>query len=176
VSVYDDMAGTYAEHASDSAYDARYDRPAVFELVGDVAGRRVLDAGCGPGLYSEELVARGADLVAIDASAEMVKLAEKRIGSRAQVMRADLNEPLPFASAEFDLIVCALVIHHVHDRNVCFREFLRLLKPGGRAIVSTQHRLPTGFARAGRTSRRAKRKTSGIAARRSSPSASGASR
>lgn len=111
----------------------------MFELVGDVAGRRVLDAGCGPGLYSEELLARGADLVAIDASAEMVKLAEKRIGSRAQVMRADLNEPLPFASAEFDLIVCALVIHHVHDRNVCFREFLRLLKPGGRAIVSTQH-------------------------------------
>ena len=139
MSVYDDMASTYAEHAADSAYNAHYDRPAVLELVGDVAGKRVLDAGCGPGLYSEELLARGADLVSIDASAEMVALAEERIGSRAHVMRADLNEPLPFASAEFDLIVCALVIHYVNDRDACFREFFRVLKPGGRAIVSTQH-------------------------------------
>lgn len=136
---YDDMASNYEEHAGDSAYNAHYDRPATLKLVGDVAGKRVLDAGCGPGLYSEELLARGADLVAVDASAKMVELAEKRLGARARVLKADLNEPLPFASAEFDLVVCALVIHHVDDRESCFREFFRLLKPGGRAVVSTQH-------------------------------------
>ena len=139
MSVYDDMARTYAVHAGDSAYNAHYDRPAVLELVGNVAGKRVVDAGCGPGLYAEELLARGADLVALDASAEMVAIARERLGSRAHVLHANLNDPLPFAADEFDLIVSALVIHHVDDRPACFREFFRALKPGGRAVVSTQH-------------------------------------
>jgi SAM-dependent methyltransferase len=136
---YDEMASTYEEHARDSAYNAHYDRPAVLALVGDLKGRRVLDAGCGPGLYSEELVARGAEVVALDASAKMVELAARRLGAKAEVVRADLNEPLPFPAAAFDLVVSALVIHHVDDRDACFREFFRVLKPGGRAVVSTQH-------------------------------------
>jgi SAM-dependent methyltransferase len=139
VSVYDDMAGTYAEHAADSAYNAHYDRPAVLELVGDVAGKRILDAGCGPGLYAEELLARGAELVGIDASAAMVELARARLGDRARVLQADLGERLPFADASFDLVVCALVIHHVDDREACLREFFRVLEPAGRAVISTQH-------------------------------------
>jgi 2-polyprenyl-3-methyl-5-hydroxy-6-metoxy-1,4-benzoquinol methylase len=136
---YDDTAITFERHAADGAYNAHYDRPAVLELVGDVSGQRVLDAGCGPGLYSEELLARGADLVAVDASAAMVELARTRLGARAQVVRADLNEPLPFANSEFDLIVCALVIHHIDDREACLREFFRTLRPGGRVVLSTQH-------------------------------------
>jgi SAM-dependent methyltransferase len=139
VSVYDDMAGTYAEHAADSAYNAHYDRPAVLALVGDVAGKRVLDAGCGPGLYAQELLARGADLVGVDASAAMVDLARTRLGDRARVLQADLGEPLPFPDASFDLVVCALVIHHLDDRGACLGEFFRVLAPGGRAVVSTQH-------------------------------------
>jgi 2-polyprenyl-3-methyl-5-hydroxy-6-metoxy-1,4-benzoquinol methylase len=58
---YDVMASSYEQHAADSPYNAHYDRPAVLELAGDVAGMRVLDAGCGPGLYSEQLLARGAN-------------------------------------------------------------------------------------------------------------------
>src|SRR3954454_7131978 len=103
------MATVYEEHASDSAYNAHYDRPAVLALIGDVDGRRVLDAGCGPGLYAEELVARGADVVAVDGAEAMVELAEKRLGAQATVLRADLNEALPFADDEFDLVVCPLV-------------------------------------------------------------------
>ena len=136
---YDEMAGTYEAHAADSPYNAHYDRPAVLELVGEVAGRRVLDAGCGPGLYSEELIARGADLVALDGSAAMVELARKRLGPRTKVLRVDLADPLPFADSEFELIVCALVIHHVDDREACLREFFRVLGPGGHVVLSTQH-------------------------------------
>jgi ubiquinone/menaquinone biosynthesis C-methylase UbiE len=139
VSDYDEMASTYAEQAADSAYNAHYDRPAMLELVGDVAGLRVLDAGCGPGLYAEELLARGADLVAVDGSVAMVELARQRVGARAEVVHADLNEPLPFHSSEFDLVVCALVIHHLADRAACLREFFRVLRPGGHVAISTQH-------------------------------------
>src|SRR5690348_3951070 len=109
---YDQMATVYEADASDNAYNAHYDRPAVLELLGDVANKRVLDAGCGPGLYAEELLARGAEVVAVDASEPMVELARRRVRGEATVMRADLNEPLPFADDEFDVIVCPLVIHY----------------------------------------------------------------
>lgn len=133
------MAGTYARHAADSPYNAHYDRPAVLELVGDVAGLRVLDAGCGPGLYADELLARGAEVIAVDGSASMVELTRERLGARAHVLHADLSEPLPFAPSEFDLVVCALVVHHLDDRETCLREFFRVLRPGGHAVLSTQH-------------------------------------
>lgn len=136
---YDPMASAFAEHAADGPYNAHYDRPAVLELVGDIAGKRVLDAGCGPGIYSEELLAQGADLAAVDGSAAMVELARARLGARVQVLHADLAEALPFAESEFDLIVCALVIHHLDDRRACLQEFFRVLRPGGHVVISTQH-------------------------------------
>jgi SAM-dependent methyltransferase len=136
---YDEMAPVYEAHASDSPYNAHYDRPAVLALVGEVEGRRVLDAGSGPGLYAEELLARGADVVAVDGSERMVELAQRRLGSRAVVVHADLSEPLPFADNEFDVVVCPLVIHHLPDRAAALREFFRVLSPGGRVVLSTQH-------------------------------------
>lgn len=138
-SPYDELAATYAVHAADSPYNAHYDRPAVLALAGEVAGLRVLDAGCGPGLYAEELLARGAVVTAVDESEPMLELARARLGERATVLRADLNGPLPFADGSFDLVVSALVIHHVADRAAAFRELHRVLVPGGAAVVSTQH-------------------------------------
>jgi SAM-dependent methyltransferase len=77
--------------------------------------------------------------VALDDSSAMVELARQRLGTRAPVVQADLAEPLPFAASEFDLILCALVIHHLDDREACLREFFRVLRPGGHVVVSTQH-------------------------------------
>ena len=136
---YDEMAPVYAAHAAESAYNAHYDRPAVLELAGEVAGLRVLDAGCGPGLYAEVLLARGAEVVAVDVSRAMVELASRRLGERATVLEADLNEPLPLRAGDFDLVLCPLVIHHVDDRAATLAEFFRVLRPGGHVVLSTQH-------------------------------------
>ncbi len=108
---YDEMASTFEAHALDGPYNAHYDRPAVLALVGHVRGRRVLDAGCGPGLYAQELVARGAEVVGVDRSEAMLSLARERLGEVARLLPADLDEPLPFADGCFDLVVCALAIH-----------------------------------------------------------------
>lgn len=136
---YEEMAATFDEHARDSAYNAHYERPAMLELVGDVVGLRVLDAGCGPGHYAEELLARGADVVAVDGAAAMVELARARLGDRAEVRHVDLNGPLPFADDTFDLVLCALVIHHLDDREAFLRELFRVLRRGGHVVLSTQH-------------------------------------
>jgi SAM-dependent methyltransferase len=136
---YDRMGLSFQQHAADSAYNAHYDRPAVLAALGPVTGRRVLDAACGPGLYLNELLERGAEVTAFDASAVMVSLARQRTAGRVQIDQAALGEPLPYADAAFDLVVCALAIHYASDRTAAFAEFCRVLRPGGAAVVSTQH-------------------------------------
>jgi ubiquinone/menaquinone biosynthesis C-methylase UbiE len=138
-SAYDTMGDVYAEHAADSAYNAHYDRPAVLAALGSVAGRQVLDAACGPGIYAAELLALGAEVTAFDASPVMVELAREHTGDRVPVDRAVLGEPLPYPAGAFDLVVCALAIHYADDRAAAFAEFFRVLRPGGAAVVSTQH-------------------------------------
>ena len=80
---------------------AYYERPAMLRLAGDVAGRRILDAGCGSGLLSAALRAEGAVVTGFDVSAAMVDLARRRLGDDADLHVADLSAPLPFADAEF---------------------------------------------------------------------------
>lgn len=137
---YDAFAVDFERHAQVSAYNAYYDRPALLELLGDVAGKRVLDAGCGPGLYAAELVRRGARVTGFDESAEMVRLARARLGVRAEIRTGTLAEPLGWLADEsHDLALLALVLHHLDDRVTALRELHRVLRPGGRLVLSTSH-------------------------------------
>ena len=137
---YNEYAAEFADRAALSVFNALYDRPAVLEVAGDVADLHVLDLGCGPGLYAEELTTRGARVLGVDSSSRMVQLAQERLGSTAQFKVHDLNEELYWlADASFDLAIMALVIHHLVDRNRVLREAHRVLRPRGRLVVSTHH-------------------------------------
>lgn len=138
---YDDpaMAAAFEECAIDGAYNAHYDRPAVLELVGDVAGKRVLDACCGPGLYAAELRDRGGEVSGFDVSLAMLDLARRRLGPGVPLHRAVLGEHLPFDDDHFDVAVCALAIHYADDRRAAFSELFRVLRGGGSLVLSTQH-------------------------------------
>lgn len=138
--MYDDFADSFAVHAEGSAYNAHYDRPAVLGLLGDVAGCRVLDVGCGSGLYAAELTQRGAEVIGFDASARLVQLARQRVGDAADLRVHDLRHPLKWLSDEsIDQAVMALVIHHLDDPVPALREVHRVLGPGGRLVISTVH-------------------------------------
>lgn len=138
--MYERFAEEYAAHVVTSSYNALYDRPAVLELAGPVAGLRVLDAGCGPGLYAQELCTRGAQRVAFDQSPSLVDLARDRLGGAGEVRVHDLSQPLHWAAdSSFDLIVLALVLNYVDDRVAMLREFRRVLVPGGALVTSTTH-------------------------------------
>jgi SAM-dependent methyltransferase len=136
---YEAMGEHFARHAEDSGANAHYDRPAVLRALGNVAGRRVLDAACGPGLYAEVLVRAGADVHGFDASERMVELARQRLGDRIDVRVGRLGDKLPYADDDFHLAVCALAIHYADDRSAAFAELHRVLRPGGALVVSTQH-------------------------------------
>lgn len=100
------MALDYSADNAESATNACYERPGTIDLLPDVNGLRVLDAGCGSGVLTEWLLDHGADVTSIDLSPVMADIALSRVGDRAKVLVADLSRPLSFASdAQFDLVV-----------------------------------------------------------------------
>jgi len=136
---YDGFAEAYSAQNDSGFFNAHYARPEMLRLAGDVSGLRILDAGCGSGPLSAALRAEGAVVTGFDASAAMVDLARWRLGDDADVRVADLGAPLPFADDEFDDVVASLVLHYLEDWAGPLAELRRVLKPGGRLIVSVIH-------------------------------------
>ncbi|POX55135.1 SAM-dependent methyltransferase [Streptomyces sp. Ru71] len=136
---YDSFAEAYAAENENSLVNAYYERPAMLALAGNVAGRRILDAGCGSGPLSAALRDAGAVVTGVDASAAMLALARRRLGDEADLHLADLSDRLPFADGAFDDVVASLVLHYLEDWGPTLNELRRVLRPGGRLIASVDH-------------------------------------
>lgn len=137
---YEQFAHRYAARADTKAHNAYYERPATLSLLPEVGGKRVLDAGCGPGIYAEWLLDHGAEVVALDVTPVFVEITRRRVGDRAEVRCANLEQPLDFAAdASFDLVVCPLVLDYIEDWSPVFGEFHRVLRPGGVLVFSCGH-------------------------------------
>src|SRR4028118_308387 len=91
---YEALAEAFAAAVETKPHNAFYERPATLSLLPDVAGKRILDAGCGPGIYSEWLAKNGAKVVAVDASPKMFELAKRKLGNAVEVRIADLSKQM----------------------------------------------------------------------------------
>jgi SAM-dependent methyltransferase len=136
---YDSFAEAYSAENEASLLNAYYERPAMLALAGDVTGRRILDVGCGSGPLFAALRDRGAMVTGFDKSAGMVELARRRLGDDADLQVADLGSPLPFPDGRFDDVIASLVLHYLEDWGPALAELRRVLKPGGRLLVSVEH-------------------------------------
>jgi SAM-dependent methyltransferase len=137
--LYEAFADEYREHARDGLYNAHYDLPACLGLLGEVGGRLVLDAACGPGLYAAELAARGARVIGFDQSPRMVELCRGQVPA-GEFRVHDLADPISWlADDSVDLALCALAIEYVDDRVAALAELRRVLRPGGALVLSRQH-------------------------------------
>lgn len=136
---YDNFAVDYDEENARSLLNAHYERPAVLNLLGDVNGRQILDAGCGSGPLAVELTARGATVAGFDSSPAMIELARRRLGPTARLTVHDLSQPLPYEDATFDDVAASLVLHYLQDWVAPLSEIRRVLKPGGRLVASVNH-------------------------------------
>lgn len=133
------MAGArLAEHGQTWSADS-YDRHARFvsDLAGDIMGwlapqpgERILDLGCGDGVLTAELVARGADVIGVDASENFVAAARAR-GIDARLMD---GEALTFSS-EFEAVFSNAALHWMTNANAVAAGMARALKPGGRLVA-----------------------------------------
>jgi SAM-dependent methyltransferase len=136
---YDSLAEAYTADTDAGIQNAYYARPAIVDLAGDVAGRRILDAGCGSGPLFTALRDRGAIVTGFDSSTKMVELARRRLGADAALQVADLASPLPFPDGAFDDVIASLVLHYLEDWTAPLTELRRVLRTGGRLIVAVDH-------------------------------------
>jgi len=111
-----------------------------------LAGRSVLDVGCGAGLLTEPLSRMGAAVTGIDAAAENIAAAQVHAGALPIVYRNVAAEDLAREGVTFDLITCLEVIEHVADRPAFFAALRTLLAPGGLFVFSTPNRTPLSYA------------------------------
>lgn len=132
---------------SDTGYDLaapRYDdkedylnsfeQGKVLTYLQDVAGKKVLDVGAGTGRLSVELSRRGAMVTALDVSPEMLKVLAKK--NKYIELAVGDAEYLPFGNNVFDYVVATFLIVHLRDPRKFFDEAYRVLKDGGRLIVT----------------------------------------
>jgi SAM-dependent methyltransferase len=116
--------------------------PAMFKMLGTVEGKRILDLGCGEGYNTRILAERGAKVVGIDASKEMIKLArakeeEEPLGIEYHV--ADAARLSMLEDGSFDIVVAFMSLMDIKDLEGAMREVGRVLKRDGRFLFSIIH-------------------------------------
>ncbi len=116
--------------------------PAHLTLLGDVEGKRVLDAGCGEGRFARMLAECGAKVTAFDFSPKMIEIAgrieaDQKLG--IEYLVADMTDLSRFADESFDLVVAYLSIIDVRDHERALAEISRVLNVGGQFHFSIVH-------------------------------------
>ncbi len=110
-------------------------RKTHLEVLGlmSMRGKKVLDAGCGPGTYGIMLAQAGNEVIGIEISPGAVQVANQRAKEKGVDFTARVGdlENLPFDDNTFDVCFCGWVLHHFPDINKAVSELSRVLKPGG---------------------------------------------
>jgi len=120
----------------------------IERLVGVIAGKRVVDVGCGGGILAEAMAAKGAEVLGIDLADKPLKVAAlHKLESGANVeyrlvAAEQLAEEMPGA---FDVVTCMEMVEHVPDPASTVAACARLAKPGGWVVFSTINRNPKSF-------------------------------
>ncbi|MEJ2006835.1 MAG: methyltransferase domain-containing protein [Acidobacteriota bacterium] len=115
----------------------------------DLAGKTVLEAGCGAGRYMDLLAREGAEVIGIDLS-QAIEVAQENLGHlpNCHFIQGDLTRP-PFRQESFDFIYSIGVLHHTPSTHAAFQALVPLIKPGGEiaAWVYALRRLSETFER-----------------------------
>ena len=140
IKCYDALAPFYTFFRAKTLRSDREIMPFVLKALMPADGERVLDAGTGPGVYAIKIAgqARNADIHAVDLSPAFLKIARanaRKAGcGHIRFDQGDI-ENLPFEADRFDKLVCAGALEAVPNREKAAREFHRVLKPGGTAVI-----------------------------------------
>lgn len=130
---YAHWAATYDGPNPAVAQEERVVRPLLDEMPAGVA----LDAACGTGRHARHLAARGHAVTGVDASPEMLAVARAKVPD-AGLLLGDLAA-LPLPAASVDFAVCSLALTHCQGLGPPIRELARVVRPGGRIVLSDIH-------------------------------------
>lgn len=136
---YDSFAESYARENETGLFNAHYARPAILDLAGDVAGRRILDAGCGAGPLAAALRDRGARVTGCDSSPGDGGPRPRAARTRRRGPRGRPGRTVAVRRGGFDDVVACLVLHYLEDWSGPLEKLRRTLRPGGRLILAVNH-------------------------------------
>jgi len=121
----------------------------VERAAGGVSGKRIVDVGCGGGILSEALAARGASVVGVDLGEKalgVAKLHQLESGSTVDYRLVSAEVLAGEMRASFDVVACMELLEHVPDPAAIVAACGALAKPGGIVVVATINRTPTAYA------------------------------
>ena len=127
-----DEASRDEEHFPSSIDPRIYHVKLILDFFGDLAGKKVLDVGCGKGRFAKVLIEKypQAEIWGLDISEEMLKYVDARMHTRAGSMTE-----LPFADMDFDFAFATESLEHAVEIDIAVHEICRVVKPGGRIVI-----------------------------------------
>lgn len=126
-------------HTLHGQYVYKYESQMINRLLNLTPGAYVLDVGCGTGIYTQELLSKGARVVGVDISPEMLAIAEYKTHlheDRVSFLEADAAK-LPFPDNHFDVVISITAMEFFQQPRECLQDMYRVLRPGGHMVVAT---------------------------------------
>ncbi len=126
----------------------KYEKGLILEMLQPGPGEKILDAGCGNGVFTRHLLATGAQVVGLEISLPMLRRAEEKLAAYPfRSIQGDILH-LPFPDNRFDKFVSITAIEFIGDARVAVMEAFRVTRPGGVIVVATLNSLsPWAFRR-----------------------------
>ncbi len=134
---YNDWAAQY-----DSNENKTRDLEAIAlrTCLGDYTFNHCLEIGCGTGKNTEWLVTKAANVTAVDFSANMLSKAKEKItADNVEFKQADITKTWSFASGTYDLVTFSLVLEHIENLDLIFKELAAVTNPGAVVYIGELH-------------------------------------
>lgn len=131
-----------ADYDRKEAYLDSFEKSKLLPLLGDVKNLRILDVGAGTGRLTLRLAKLGADVTGLDVSEKMLESLESKVRKVVKSLKSRIEttigdcENMSFDNDSFDVVVSAFHIVHLKDLKRFFDEVYRVLKPGGKFLVT----------------------------------------
>lgn len=146
---WDNSAGWYDQNMGETGdkLNNQIIRPAILDVIGNIADEKILDIGCGSGYFTAELARYAKSVVGTDFSKNFIDLCKKKYKNYKNLTftQHDIKTKLPFADRDFDIVISKMVLQYVDHIDIFSKESFRILTNAGKLAVAVDHPFHTQY-------------------------------